>query len=505
MRLYSSFIITSLLFIFFLKVIWAFVGNCDSQQSFDPTAPIPGGCLTEGTPSDSAYNHPFAYSDNSGLFSNPLFDTSKVPEKYIHLIPPDKVDVTKVKDHSKLKSEQLTYGSPPNIDKLTAKQGNELNVAERNKALQNLGMTTEEVQTNTNNQPIKIESTPNGFYIPNSIYQFSLGEVSVSGGSGIRYENNVLTIEQANTIKIKDGLLSNVSNFSGNSIEFSEHDVKNVVNECVVLGNIRDSSFIVTDDSIQINSKENVSFSIIDCSFAKSVFTSRSNASSLTIQKNESTYAFHNGTLTCIDSYGNDSLESNSNAVVNYGNNCFDCMKITPVGSYHYIDPVIEKDFSITVPKEGKQYTLCLKKNAGQSFATYDGLVDFVEKHIELKSIATYKRYALKNNKIADVLTTPVYEGKANIAGTLIYEQDFIFLKSVHVDGISALDAPLYSKSSISSYYAITEETVDGEKKRLLGLQWKNPSPTQAHFGEYQSDTTLPKIKLSTNKLIQIG
>ena len=75
-----------------------------------------------------------------------------------------------------------------------------------------------------------------------------------------------------------------------------------------------------------------------------------------------------------------------------------------PIGSYYYNDPLIEKDFVITVPKEGKEYRLCLKKSVMQKFSSYDGLVDYTQKNIQLNGIVQYKRYPLKDSRISALL-----------------------------------------------------------------------------------------------------
>src|SRR3989338_5578636 len=79
-------------------------------------------------------------------------------------------------------------------------------------------------------------------------------------------------------------------------------------------------------------------------------------------------------------------------------------------------DHLIEKDFVITIPKEGKEYRLCLKKSEMQEFSTYDGIVDFTQKSMRLDGIVQYKRYSLKNGKLNGLLSSPVYVGKSNIS-----------------------------------------------------------------------------------------
>ena len=85
------------------------------------------------------------------------------------------------------------------------------------------------------------------------------------------------------------------------------------------------------------------------------------------------------------------------------------------IGSYYYNDPIIEKDFVITIPQEGKEYRLCLKKSPMQEFSLYDGIVDFTQKSLRLDGIVQYKRYPLKNGKLNGLLTSPVYSGEVNV------------------------------------------------------------------------------------------
>ena len=367
------------------------------------------------------------YSDPTGATGEEIgqaLDSKNFPEDRLKDLTADKL-ITKGED------------GKYNLYKVDA---GKLNKEEYAKALDKIGRSNTPVEADTKGQETHTTSTENGFEIDKISY-FAIDEVGVYNGEGISYENNQLKIDRAETIQIKDGLLSGVTNFSGNTIEFSVGEVKNVINKCVSVKDAKDSRFIVSDEKITIKPNQGVNFSFTDCSYTQSEFLASSNNSELSISKDaQPTYTLREGKLTCKGEGTQDKLGAQSTASVNYGTSCFECMSITPVGSYYYNDPLIEKDFVITIPKEGKEYRLCLKKSAMQEFALYDGLVDYTLKTIQLNGIVQYKRYPIKNGKINGLLTESVFFGKSNVSMSLKYLPDFTFIDALRINGIMGLN-----------------------------------------------------------------
>ncbi len=181
------------------------------------------------------------------------------------------------------------------------------------------------------------------------------------------------------------------------------------------------------------------------------------------------------------------------------------CMQLLPKSGYNYIDPVIERDFSLYIPANGAPYTLCLKKGVGQQFQGQEGMVNFLSKEMSLRNIINYKRYPLKNNKIVGTLTTEVYQGKSKSRAELKYLPDFILLDSIRLQGVPLQSRPNIAQTDPSNYYSISEETVLGNKKRLVFADWKltGVQYTQSIPQSYSADTYLPPLTLVHNVLIQ--
>jgi hypothetical protein len=593
---------------------------------------------------------------------------------------------------------QLTYQNPDgtlNFDKITDK--NLLNPDVRNEVLKQLGKTTETITTNTNNAPTEIESTPNGFFIPDNIYQFSIGDLSVSNGRGIRYENNVLTIEEADTIQIKDGIIVQARNFTGNSIEFSVGRAETVIIERTTIFGVMNSSFEITEEGIRIESHSDAPFAITDSSYISSTFkgegtiiietpanaknvlqsfsieelaqwveeaiaavpqdamviigdalqsaksaalagtplyydvvthalstvqgengvlvvydtiegkltpaplappqanplvreaiaelstsativvngislspidaaqgrtllyydastntiTTEHAAGAIALSYDAATdtlapapvpatqpplpkqlvediitiveeaataptvYTIRDGILAFEGDTGiqgineeyNETIDASNSSAIVVVDAAFGvaCLQLMPKSAYQYVDPIIEKDFTLYVPAHGAPYALCLKKSAAQELNGYEGIVDFTLKEMRLNNVITYKRYPMRNNKITDILTTEVYEGMASAQAELRYLPEFILLDSVMLHGAAAQPHTLITRTKPSNYYTITQETLDGEKKRLVSVNWKLTKEhyTQSIPQSYAADDGLPKLTVVHNVLIQ--
>jgi hypothetical protein len=528
---------------------------------------------------------------------------------------------------NKLTADQLLYTGSGELsfDKLSKEQKGNLDKNALNEVLDKLGRTTENIRADTNNAPTEIESTPNGFFIPDAIYEFSLGDVSVSQGKGIRYENNVLTIQEADTIQIKDGLIVQAKNFTGTSIEFFVGRAQTIIIDGKTISDISNSTFEITNEGMRIDSHSDSSFAITDSFYVQSVFrgngtliietpthakddevsfaareiaewiretiaaipqdamvtvdrvpipakdaaekgyalfydtvsetistTQTPNSIALAFDwamgnfqflptapfsellwadllvdelidintaeqslEESSVYTVTDGTLTVegengilglTDTY-NESIDAFNSTAVIIVDPAFgvSCMQLLPKSTYHYIDPIIEKDFSLSIPANGAPYALCLKKSAGQELFGYEGVVDFTTKEIDLRNVINYKRYPLKNNKIADTLTTEVFEGKSNSRAELRYLPTFILLDSIMLYDVGTQSTPLTSRTKPSNYYSITQENIDGESKRLVLVNWKlkGNQYTQSIPQSYIADDSLPKLTLVHNVLIQ--
>ena len=423
---------------------------------------------SEGDEVEADYGSSDFYSDidydNEQIDWNE-FDQSKVPSDRIHEIPDDKVDPTKVQDKSKLTSQQLAYidaNGKANIDKVNA---NDLSKTARDEALKILGRTDEDIETETDTQPSKITTYDDGFEI-DWISSISIGDLNIIKGNGFSYRNGIVKVEKADTIKIKDGILADVENFTGNEIEFSVGEVKTVINEGVTINNVLDSDFKITDDDIEIISNEGTTFDILDSSFAETTFTANENGK-ITITKDIPTdYTIQNGSLIFNSTSFSETITANNSVMATldpiYG---FSCMTITPPGTYFYNDENILKDFAVHVPVNGSEYKLCIRKDTIQHFTDYDGIVDFPDNLINLNKIVTYLRYPFENGILTDLIMKPVYGGKdiGNNA-TMKLDDEFIFINEMFLSNDMAFNRPIALMHA--GYHTIIEKTENSRNKR---------------------------------------
>ena len=432
-------------------------------------------------------------------YSNPniewdQFDQSKVPSDRIGMIPADKVDILKVSDKSKLTQYQLGVGD--NLNKLKNWKG--LNEPALNGAV-----------SKKTGKDVSIKGAGNGEIKDNQISLdsaqfFQIDQNSITNGIGIRFDGNQLFFDHADSVITDKSVSTNVDSFSGYANQFSIESADSVNVGCIRFDDVRNSTIIAASNGAKLQNT-NGTVTITDCSYAKSEFESLGNGS-VTLDKDgiSPTYSLYHGRLTCIGDL-NETLEAQSTASVNYGSSCFECISITPIGSYYYNDPIIEKDFVITVPKEGKEYRLCLKKSPMQEFSLYDGIVDFTQKSMKLNGVVQYKRYPLKNGKISGLLTKPVYFGKSNISMSLRYLPDFTFIDALRINGILGLNSLESSETTPSNFISFSETSINGKKTRVAKINYllSKESMNQGIISTYDSDDDLPPITYANGAYTQ--
>ena len=213
--------------------------------------------------------------------------------------------------------------------------------------------------------------------------------VTLIGAEGIVYKNGVLTAEKADSF-IRDGsITTNMEKLTSKVDIFSVEKADSFLSDCVRVDDIKDSEFKVSNQ-VEITTKSDVNLKITDCSYNEVEFKGKGK---VTIDKSSDNpkYTLENGTLTKKEKDYNETVESNNSVIIEtdkiFG---FKCLTISPVGSYFYNDKDLRKDFVINIPKESSTYKLCLRKNSAQQFKDYNGLVDFVDKKIELNGIVNY-------------------------------------------------------------------------------------------------------------------
>ena len=274
---------------------------------------------------------------------------------------------------------------------------------------------------------------------------------------------------------------------------------------CVRFFDVVNADFTASPSEVRMSTSSLAPVKITDCANRQLFFTSYGEGSFITIAGDGITIA--NGGLNCTERGKVDTMEANESAVINLGASCFECLLIQPIGSYYYYDDrAREKDFAVRIPKDGKKgYRFCLRKLPLQAFKTYDGLGDLVDKRVELKGKAQYKKYPLKYGKAADILMETAYEGKADVRADITLFPEFIFVDTVALAGINASEANVSSVTIPNNYYTFTEELIGGTTRRVAALDYDLLSIhlTQALPSWYVTDTGMPGINITTAVAVQ--
>ena len=517
------------------------------------------------------------------------FDQSKVSPDRINEIPPDKVDVTKIQDQSKLTKPQLTFkdsSGTPNINKVS--DWNNLDKTARDPALSEL-----------TKKSIVTEGITNGKVVGNgikfdSIKFLKIDQTSINNCVGCIYDGVKLKFGHADSVLTDKSASTSIDNFDGYEDIFSVEKADSFLSDCIRVDNIKDSELKVSN-VIEITTKSNVDLKITDCSFNEVIFSGKGK---VIIDKSDNpTYVIENGSLKMkgkgyigshiavngeaaiyvassngyyiykagdrffvvsadnpsiafevkekilpdgaayyseedasfliivpsytaeapekpkarsmavsrIEEEYNETAEANNSIIIETDKTFgFKCLTSNPVGTYLYNDKDLRKDFVINVPKVSSEYRLCLRKNSAQKFQNYDGLVDFVDKKIDLNGIVNYLRYPLKNNQIASLLGNFVYRGLKDINAQLSYDNNLVFLNNIFLANRNRLKGDL-SIAYPSNYYTIREMPVQNETHSVVfpDLGLKKSDLTQNINYEYGTDYFELKAKISGNVLTQ--
>ena len=346
------------------------------------------------------------------------------------------------------------------------------------------------------------QTTQGGFNL-NSAKILTQGRNKIINGKGIKYNNGVLTAEHADSYIRDNSVTTNLDKIESTDQFFSVDSADSFLSDCIRVDNIKDSEFKVSN-KIEITTKSDVNLKITDCSFNEVEFSGKGK---VTIDKNQNpTYNVENGTLTKKENGYNESIQSNNSVIIETDKTFgFKCITINPVGSYFYNDKDLRKDFIINVPKESSIYKLCLRKNQAQQFKDYNGLVDFVNKKIELNGIVNYLKYPLKNNQIASLLSNFVYKGLKDINTILSYDTNLIFLNNIFLTNKNNIKTGMLSMTYPSNYYTIKEMEVNGEIHSVveLNLNLKKEDLTENINYDYGTDYFGVNVRIISNTLFQ--
>ena len=327
------------------------------------------------------------------------------------------------------------------------------------------------------------------------------GEFIGSELVNVKYADS-FSVDNTATEKASDSQFESRSPAAQGADVFRVSNAEKVTYGCVTFLNVQNVDFEASPHGVKVVPQSRAPLKIIDCVNRQVEFVAEEGGY-LSITGDD--YTVVKGTLTCTDGVKVDTLQAEESAEIHVGPSCFECMGIVPVGTYSYHEPVIERDFTVRVPKEGKLYRLCLRKFRVQSFIGYDGLADFVDKRMDFRGIMQYKRHLLRGGKATDILMETAYEGKADVRADITLFPEFIFVDTVALTGINASEANVSSVTIPNNYYTFTEELIGGTTRRVAALDYDLLSIhlTQALPSWYVTDTGMPGINITTAVAVQ--
>lgn len=427
-----------------------------------------------------------------------------------------KGNLDKIPDLSKVRQDQLSialkekYGADIKVNNLPAGskiEGDTLKAGGNTINLKELKGTHtidfKEGQLIINGNPVQgaqnVMSTADG----NGIQISEATSIDFVGAKILNAKNIVifkdeLLADYAQTYIKDNSIAIDVKHLKIKKERFAVGEAEKVVSGCNSFDNVKDSEFEVENDEVKVTASSNVTLNITDCSYRDIEFESKGNGSSVTIKKDN--YEISKGILKC---GSRDKIEADSSANVELGSDCFSCMIIVPAGTYFYSDFDIRKDFSVNVPKEAAIYRLCLRKNQAQQLFAYNGLVDFVDREIELNGIVNYLRYPLKDSQISSLLSSFVYRGLKNVNALLSYDKELLFLEK------AAIKNTINNKNQITiakpnNFYSIEEIELDGKMYRVVDLSLiAKEDITQDMLSSYASDSLNVDVKIVEGVLVQ--
>lgn len=427
-----------------------------------------------------------------------------------------KTHMDKVPDLSRVKGEELSkalkekYGADIKVNNLPAASkiegdtlkagGNTLNLKEL-KGTHTIDF--KEGQLIINGNPVQgaqnVMSTAdgNGIQISEATSIDFVGAKILNAKNVVIFKDELLA-DYAQTYIRDSSIATDVKNLKIRREKFAVGEAEKIVSSCNSFDNVKDSEFEVKNDEIKVTASSNVTLNITDCSYRDIEFESKRNGSSVTIKKDS--YEISKGSLKC---GSRDKIEADSSASIEVGSDCFSCMTIIPAGTYFYSDADIRKDFSVNVPKEAPIYKLCLRKNQAQQLRAYNGLIDFVDREIELNGIVNYLRYPLKDSQISSLLSSFVYRGLKNVNALLSYDKELLFLEKTTIKNtISNKKQVTITKPN--NLYSIEEIELDGKVHRVVDLKLiAKEDITQDMLSSYESDSLDADVRIVEGVLVQ--
>lgn len=255
-------------------------------------------------------------------------------------------------------------------------------------------------------------TVPGGFKL-SSVASFFNAGFSIINGKGISFINGILSVDSYESFTGIDSIIStNGINLTSEKNKIYIEQADNLISDTITFDDIEYTKFTIYGDAVKAETNSSIIITDADNNLVN--FTAINENGSVVVTKDKpARYIFSKGILKNTRGNITEAILGNNTVVVEMGMLGFQCMEISPVGSYYYNED-FRKDFGINIPTENNEtYKLCLRKLAGEEFSNTDGMVDYVARKITANKIINYLRHVFENTSFVNFQLKNVYEAKS--------------------------------------------------------------------------------------------
>ena len=246
-----------------------------------------------------------------------------------------------------------------------------------------------------------------GGFEAKSLERLELGETVLSNAEGVVFKDDTLSAGHVEGYRQGDIRLTLANGLSSKGKSFYVDGADLLANGDLTVIGVPKSTVTIDDGSVKLDLDEQSELTIRDGTGKDTYYRGSGGIHAST--ETPIVYKIENGSLTINGTGFAEVIETNSSARIETDEDGVTRTILNPKSNYFHIDPEQARDFVISVPEGGKKdYALCLRS----PYISCDAIVDFPGRFLNLTGIIEYKRYPLKNGRVADLLTQQVYSGR---------------------------------------------------------------------------------------------
>ena len=324
-----------------------------------------------------------------------------------------------------------------------------------------------------------VEFTQDSFYFDNAKY-LGIGTTIINNGVNVRYIQGNLTADHADSL-IKDGSIStNVEDLNAGEIFFYLGQADSLITDSIKLRNIKNSTFKIDNQKVEIYSSDNYVINITDKASANVEFNASEGSRLIVTKTVPPKYNITNGSLTIRGKgkYGDfsETLETDTNASVYVNPELgFGCMEMLPLSTYSFFSEDDERrDFGVSVPENSSLFKLCIRNDWVEKYdnnCEQCGVIDFIKQNIVLHGYVEYLRNHVKGSVATPRELKLFHVNFPNASVSIDLDNNFIFIPLLKVS--YKQQNRLISSTEPSTYYNIYEREVNKSIHRLLKVNFK--------------------------------